>query len=198
MDQNVKQCSHFAVYFYQIRWFDITAFALKAPKVQEVVEITASVPLHSFANIINYIYSKFHNDLACILAVMDQNRKQCSDFAVYFYQIRWFDITAFAFKASKVHEVVEITASGPLHSFANIINYIYSKFHYDLACTRAMMDQNVKQCSDFAVYFYQIRWFDITAFAFKASKVHEVIEITASGPRSFVCKYHKLYIQQIS
>ena len=58
-------------------------------------------PLHSFANIINYIYSKFHNDLACIRAVMDQNRKQCTDFAVYFYQIRWFDITAFASKAPK-------------------------------------------------------------------------------------------------
>ena len=85
-----------------------------------------------------------------------------------------------------------------LHSFANIINYIYSKFHNDLACIRAVMDQNVKQCSDFAVYFYQIRWFDITAFAFKAPKVQEVVEITASGPPPFVCKYYQLYIQQIS
>ena len=74
--------------------------------------------------------------------------KQCSDFAVYFYQIRWFDITAFASKAPKMQEVVEITDSGPLHSFANIINYIYSKFHNDLACVRAVMDQNVKQCTD--------------------------------------------------
>ena len=133
---------------------------------------------------------------------MDQNVKQCSDFAVYFYQIRWFDITAFAFKAPKVQEVVEITASDPLHSFANIINYIYSKFHNDLACIRAVMDQNVKQCSDFAVYFYQIRWFDITAFAFKAPKVQEVVVITASAPPPppppIVCKYYKLYIQQIS
>ena len=47
-----------------------------------------------------------------------------------------------------MQEVVEITASGPLHSFANIINYIYSKFHNDLACVRAVMDQNVKQCID--------------------------------------------------
>ena len=46
------------------------------------------------------------------------------------------------------------------------------------------MDQNVKQCSDFAVYFYQIRWFDITAFAFKAPKVQEVVEITDSGAPS--------------
>ena len=46
------------------------------------------------------------------------------------------------------------------------------------------MDQNVKQCTDFAVYFYQIRWFDITAFAFKAPKVQEVVEITASGSHS--------------
>ena len=53
MDQNVKQCSDFAAYFYQIRWFDITEFASKAPKMQEVVKITASGPLHSFANIIN-------------------------------------------------------------------------------------------------------------------------------------------------
>ena len=60
------------------------------------------------------------------------------------------------------------------------------------------MDQNVKQCSDFAVYFYQIRWFDIIAFAFKAPKVQEVVEITASGPPPFVCKYYKPYIQQIS
>ena len=46
------------------------------------------------------------------------------------------------------------------------------------------MDQNVKQCTDFAVYFYQIRWFDITAFAFKAPKVEEVVEIKAPGPPS--------------
>ena len=95
-------------------------------------------------------------------------------------------------------EVDEITAYGPLHSFPNIINDIYSKFHNDLACTLAVMDQNVKKCTDFAVYFYQIRWFDITAFAFKAPKMHKVVEITASGPPSFVCKYYKLYIQQIS
>ena len=62
--------------------------------------------MHSFANIINYIYSEFHNDLACIRAVMDHKVKQCNDFAVYFYQIRWFDITTFAFKAPKVQEVV--------------------------------------------------------------------------------------------
>ena len=124
--------------------------------------------------------------------------KQCTDFAVYFYQIRWFDITAFAFKAPKVLEVDVITASDHLHSFANIINDIYSKFHNDLACIRAVMDQNVKKCADFAVYFYQIRWFDITAFAFKAPKMHKVVEITASGPHPFVCKYYKLYIQQIS
>ena len=70
--------------------------------------------------------------------------------------------------------------------------------HNDLACIRAVMDQNVKQCTDFAVYFYQIRWFDITAFASKAPKVQEVVEITASGPPAFVCKYYKLYIQHIS
>ena len=125
--------------------------------------------------------------------------KQCTDFAVYFYQIRWFDITAFPYKAPKMQEVVELTAPGrPLHSFANIINYIYSKFHNDLTCIRAMMDQNVKQCTDFAVYFYQIRWFDITAFAFKAPKVQEVVEIMVSGSPPFVCTKYKLYIQQIS
>ena len=61
MDHNVKQGADFAMYFYQIRWFDITAFASKAPKVQEVVAITAPAPppLHSFANIKNYIYNKF-------------------------------------------------------------------------------------------------------------------------------------------
>ena len=54
------------------------------------------------------------------------------------------------------------------------------------------MDQNVKQCTDFAVYFYQIRWFDITSFAFKAPKVQEVVEIMVSGSPPFVCKYYKL------
>ena len=54
------------------------------------------------------------------------------------------------------------------------------------------------QQSVWQMYFYQIRWFDITAFAFKAPKVQEVVEITASGPPPFVCKYYKLYIQQIS
>ena len=166
----MKQCTDFAVYFYQIRWFDITAFASKAPRVQEVVGITASGLLHSFANVMNCIYSKFHNDIVCVRAVRDQNVKQCTDFAVYFYQIRWFNITAFASKDPKVQEVVEIAATGPLHSFANIINYIYSKFHNDLACIQAVMDLNGKQCTDFAVYFYQIRWFDITAFASKAPK----------------------------
>ena len=95
-------------------------------------------------------------------------------------------------------EVDVITASDHLHSFPNIINDIYSKFHSDLACIQAVMDQNVKKCADFAVYFYQIRWFDITAFAFKAPKMHKVVEITASGSPPFVCKYYKLYIQQIS
>ena len=60
------------------------------------------------------------------------------------------------------------------------------------------MDQNVKQCTDFAVYFYQIRWFDIAAFAYKAPKVQEEVEITALGPPPFVSKYYKLYKQQIS
>ena len=50
------------------------------------------------------------------------------------------------------------------------------------------MDQNVKQCKDFAVYFYQMRWFDITAFASKDPKVQEVVEVTAYGPPPFVCK----------
>ena len=59
------------------------------------------------------------------------------------------------------------------------------------------MDQNVKQCTDFAVYFYQIRWFDITALL-QGPQVQEVVELTASAPPPFVCKYYKLYIQQIS
>ena len=60
------------------------------------------------------------------------------------------------------------------------------------------MDQNVKQCTDFAVYFYQIRWFDITAFASNAPKIQEVVEITDCRPSPFVCENYKLYIQQIS
>ena len=138
----------FAVYFYQIRWFDITAFASKAPKVQEVVEIAASVPPLFVCKYYKlYIQQISQRSRLC----SGRDGPECETmyrFAVYFYQIRWFDITAFASKAPKVQEVVEITASGPLHSFANIINYIYSKFHNDIACVRAVMDQNVKQCTD--------------------------------------------------
>ena len=47
-----------------------------------------------------------------------------------------------------------------------------------------MMDQNVKQCTDFAVHFYQLRWFDITPFASKDPKVQEVVKVPASGPPS--------------
>ena len=81
----------FAVYFYQIRWFDITAFGFKAPEVQEVVEITASArppttppPLNSFANIINYTYSKFESDPTRIMATMGQKVKQGADFGMHF------------------------------------------------------------------------------------------------------------------
>ena len=42
-----------------------------------------------------------------------------------------------------------------------------------------------------------MRWFDIIAFVCKAPKVHEVIKLTASGPRLFACIYYKLYMQQI-
>ena len=53
--------------------------------MQEVVKVTASVSLHSFANIMNHVYTNCQNDLVCIRVVMDQNVKQCTDFAVYFY-----------------------------------------------------------------------------------------------------------------
>ena len=66
--------------------------------------------------------------------------------------------------------------------------YIYSKFQNDLTCIGAVMDDNVKQCTDFAMYFYQIRWFDITAFASKAQTVQDVVEITPPPPSSFVCR----------
>ena len=164
MDQNVKQCSDFAVYFYQIRWFDITAFAFKAPKVQEVVEITASGPIvckyyKLYIQQISFwpVYGRIHN----------------VDFAVYFYQIRYITVC----KAPISRD------NGLASTFANIIN---QKFHNDLACIRAVMDQNVKQCSDFAVYFYQIRWFDITAFAFKAPKVQEVVQTIGGGPEAVI------------
>ena len=67
-----------------------------------------------------------------------------------------------------MQEVLELTTSGSLHSFANIAIYIYSTFQNDLACIRAVMDHNVKQCTDFAMHFYHIQRFDIAAFAFKA------------------------------
>ena len=72
-----------------------------------------------------------------------------------------------------------------------------SKFHNDRACIWAVVDQNVKQCTDFAVYFYQIRWFDITPFASKAPKMPEKVEITAYGHPPSVCKYYEQYMQQI-
>ena len=166
--------------------------------MQEVVEITASGPLHSFANIINYIYSKFHNDLACIWAVMDQNRKQCTDFAVYFYQIRWFDITAFASKAPKVQEVVKITASGPPPFVCKYYKLFIQQISQRYRLCSGREGPECETMYRLAVYFYQIRWFDITAFASKAPKVQEVVEIPASVPPLLVCKYYKLYIQQIS
>ena len=46
-----------------------------------------------------------------------------------------------------------MTAFGPLRSFANIINYIYSKLQNDLAFIGAVMDQNVKHGTDFPMYF---------------------------------------------
>ena len=101
-------------------------------------------------------------------------------------------------RPQKCQKLSRLRPLAPVHSFANIINYICSKFHNDRACIWVVMDQNVKQCSDSAFYFYQIRWFDITAFASKAPKVQEVVDITASGSPPFVCKYYNLYIQQIS
>ena len=88
-------------------------------------------------------------------------------------------------------------ASALLHSFANIINYIYSKLQNDLAFIGTVMGQNVKHDTDFPMYFYQIRRFDITAFAYKAPKVQEVLRITLWTP-PFVCKDYDLYIKQIS
>ena len=128
-------------------------------KVQEVVKIMTCAPLpdpplNSFANNINYIYSKFQNDLACIRAAMDYNVKQGADFAMHFYQKRWFGITAFVSKAPKVQEVVKLMASGPLHSLENIINHTCGIYESDSTRIRAVMDQGVKQGTDFAFYFY--------------------------------------------
>ena len=87
-EKNGPECEtmyRFRYVFLLNIWFDITTFASKAPKVQEVVEIAGSGPLHSFANIIYNTYIKFQNKLACIRVVMDQNVKQYTDFAMYFY-----------------------------------------------------------------------------------------------------------------
>ena len=53
-----------------------------------------------FAKIIHYIRSKIEGDPIRILAVMDQKVKQDTDFLMYFYQTRWFDITAVPFNAA--------------------------------------------------------------------------------------------------
>ena len=53
-----------------------------------------------------------------------------------------------------MQEVVEITAFGPLHSFANIINYTYSKFESDPTRIMATIGQKVMQGADFGMYFY--------------------------------------------
>ena len=102
---------------------------------------------------------------------MDQNVKQCSDFAVYFYQIRWFDITAFAFKAPKVQEVVEITASGPPPFVGNYYKLCIQEISEQFRRIRAAMDQNVMLGSDFVIYIYLIWLFFITAFVHKAKKL---------------------------
>ena len=85
MAQKVKRYTDFAIYFYWIQWFDITAFSSKAPKVKEVVEITASGPCRFVSKYYKLKYSNFENEFASIRAVMDQNVKQCTDFAMYFF-----------------------------------------------------------------------------------------------------------------
>ena len=60
-----------------MRWFDIIAFVCKAPKVHEVVKLTASGP-----PLFACIYYKLY--MQQIWAMMGQNVKQGVDFAVYF------------------------------------------------------------------------------------------------------------------
>ena len=117
---------------------------------------------------------------------------------MHFYQKRWFGITAFVSKAPKVQEVVKLMATGPLHSLENIINYTCGIYESDSTRIRAVMDQGVKQGTDFALYFYQIRWFSFTTFASNASRQQEAVRKTASCTPLSVHKYYKLYIQQIS
>ena len=84
-----------------------------------------------------------------------------------------------------------------LHSFANIISHIYSKFHNDLACMQAVMDQNVKQCTvslyisiKTMVWHYRV--------CFQGPKSARNSRDNGLWPPPFVCKYYKLYMQQIS
>ena len=48
------------------------------------------------------------------------------------------------------------------------------------------------------MFYYKTRWFDITAFASETPKVQEVVAITAFSCPPYVCKYYKLYMQQIA
>ena len=61
---------------------------------------------------------------------------------------------AFVDKAPYVQEVVKLAASGPLHLFENVINYIYSKCESDPTSIQAVMGQKVKKGADFAMEFY--------------------------------------------
>ena len=93
---------------------------------------------------------------------------------------------------------MEITACGP-HPF--VCKYYKLYIQQISERSRLYSGRDGPECATMYLFRYvflsNIRWFDITAFASKAPKVQEVVEITASGPLPFVCKYYKLYIQQI-
>ena len=189
MDQNVKQWISLC-----ISTMTLPRLLPKTKKCKKKSRYRPLALLHSFANIISYIYSKFHNDLACIRAWRTRMWNNVSISLCISIKYDGLTLPSLFPRPQKCKSSQD---NGPSPSIRKYYKLYIHKFPFG-PCIRAVTDQNVKQCTDFAVYFYQIRWFDITAFASKSPKVQEVVEITASGPHPFVCKCYKLYIQQIS
>ena len=73
MGQKLKQDSDFVMYFYRTRMFDNTAFASKAPQLQEAVKITASVPRPVFCKYYKLHIQQISDDLACIRVLINNN-----------------------------------------------------------------------------------------------------------------------------
>ena len=157
-----------------MRWFDIIAFVCKAPKVHEVVKLTASGP-----PLFACIYYKLY--MQQIWAVMGQNVKQGVDFAVYFL----------------LNTVVWHYNFFFFYCFTSWYLTIWYFIFVYLIFVSLIVLYFLHSTSVLLFYLNVVLLLSITALAPKAPKLQEAVKITASGPLLVFCKYYKLYIEQI-